>query len=146
MEKDIEQRFDKMEKMLTKISEDTEKSFGFSDIFRYQKKFDAMDSFTNCEHDIVLYKWKFSDGYEKNTTDPVFFRFFPKKGKYSAHCAFVTNCDHPQTVIIGKNFNVEWYDILILRWLKDTILLGAKIGGLWGLLNLLMYILKLKIS
>ena len=112
----------------------------FRDLFRYQKRFDATDSFTNCDHSIVLYKWKFSDGYEKDVVKPTFFRFFPKRGTYSAHCAFVTNCDHPQTVKMSKNFEVKWSDILILRWLKSVILLVASIGGFWAFLNLLMSI------
>jgi len=114
----------------------------FSDLFRYQKKFDTTASVTNCDHDIVLYKWRFSDGYEKDVVEPVFFRFFPKREKYSAHCTFVTNCEHPQTVKIGKNFEVKWSDLLILRWLKSVILLIASIGGLWAFLNLLMSIWK----
>ncbi len=112
------------------------------DLFSYEKKFDTTNSYTNCDHDIVLYKWKFSDGYEKDVVEPVFFRFFPKKGKYSAHCTFVTNCEHPQTVKIGRNFEVKWYDILILRWSTSLILLVASVGGLWAFLNLLISIWK----
>ncbi len=85
----------------------------FSDLFRYRKKFDTSVSHTNCEHDIIKYKWKFSDGYEEDVDEPVYYRFFSQTGKYSVHCTFITDCIHPQTVIIGMNFEVKWYDMLI---------------------------------
>ncbi|MBU3966935.1 MAG: PKD domain-containing protein [Euryarchaeota archaeon] len=100
-----------------------------SNIFGYQKTFDASGCQTNCPHTIGKYIWNFGDGSPPETTNQKkITHYFSKRGKYNVTLTVEATCPQfppntatspPQTASVGLG------DLTVIKFIwknKRTIM------------------------
>lgn len=89
--------------------------------FRYIKTFDAITSYTRCEHIITEYIWDFHDGIKITTPNAKIDHEYNKRAQYFTTLTIKTNCTPPQTCTITRAFRIERKDWWIFKKLIQPV-------------------------
>lgn len=99
-----------------------------SNIFGYQKTFDASGCDTNCSHTIGKYIWNFGDGSPPETTNQKkITHYFSKREKYNVTLTVEATCPQlpPNTATSLQTVSVGLGDLTVIKFIwknKGTII------------------------